>query len=65
MFIKKIQSDGIIEKLNFRVVVRGDLQNKGLIGDTWSPTPYIRNLTYFLADDVKHKSIVHQLDFIG
>ena len=46
-------------------MVRGDLQNKGLIGDTWSPTAYMRTLTYFLEDTVKHKSIVHQLDFIG
>ena len=25
----------------------------------------MRTLNYFLADAVKHKSIVHQLDFIG
>ena len=33
-----IQSDGSIDKLKLRIVVRGDLQNKDLIGDTWSPT---------------------------
>ena len=30
-----IQSDGSIEKLKLRIVVRGDLQNKELVGDTW------------------------------
>ena len=29
-----IQSDGIIDKLNLRIVVRGYLQNKELVGDT-------------------------------
>ena len=32
---------------------------------TWSPTASMRNLKYFLADASKHKSRVHQLDFIG
>ena len=36
-----------------------------MVGDTWSPTASMRNLKYFLADAAKHKSIVHQLDFIG
>ena len=61
----KIQSDGSLDKLKFRIVVRGDLQNKELIGDTWSPTASMRNLKYFLADATKHKAIVHQLYFIG
>ena len=34
----KIQSDGSLDKLKLRIVVRGDLQNKEMIGDTWSPT---------------------------
>ena len=46
-------------------MVRGDLQNKELVGDTWSPTSSMRNLKYFLADATKHKSGAHQLDFIG
>ena len=46
-------------------MVRGDLQNKGLIGETWSSTASMRTLKYFLADASKHKAIVHQLDFIG
>ena len=60
----KIQSDGSIDKLRLRIVVRGDLQNKELVGDTWSPTSSMRTLKYFLADATKHKAIFHQLDFI-
>ena len=36
-----------------------------MVGDTWSPTSSMRDLTYFLEDAAKHKSIVYQLDFIG
>ena len=50
--------------LNLRIVVRGDLNNKKTIGDTWDPTASMRTLKYFLADSAKHKSRVHQLDFI-
>ena len=46
-------------------MVKGDLQNKEMIGDTWSPTDSIRTLKYFLADAAKHKARVHRLDFIG
>ena len=61
----KIQSDGSLDKLKLRIVVRGDLKNKEMIGDTWSPTAYMRTLNYFLADAAKHIARVHQLDFIG
>ena len=61
----KIQSDGSLDKLNLRIVVRGDLHNKEMVGDTWSPIASMRTLKYFLADASKHKAIVHQLDFIG
>ena len=61
----KIQSDGSLDKLKLRIVVRGDLQNKEIVGDTWSPTASTRNLKYFLADAAKRKAIVNQLDFIG
>ena len=61
----KIQSDGSLDKLKLRIVVRGDLQNKEMVGDTWSPTASMRTLKYFLADAAKHKTRVHQLDFIG
>ena len=62
---KKIQSDGSLDKLKLRIVVRGDLQNKEIIGDTWSPTASMRTLSYFLEDAAKHKTRVHQLYFIG
>ena len=59
----KIQSDGSLDKLKFRIVVKGDLQNKEMFGDNWSPTAYMITLKYFLADAAKHKARV--LDFIG
>ena len=31
----KIQSDGSLDKLNLRIIVRGDLKNKEMVGDTW------------------------------
>ena len=61
----KIQSDGSLDKLKLGIVVKGDLQNKEMVGDTWSPTESMRTLKYFLADAEKHKLRVHQLDFIG
>ena len=61
----KIQSDGIIDKLKLRIVVRGYLQNKELVGDTWSPTASMRTLKYYLSDATKHKARVHKLYFIG
>ena len=60
-----IQSDGSLDKLKLRILVRGDLQNKEMVGDTWSPTASMRTLKYFLADAAKHKVRVHQLYFIG
>ena len=51
--------------IKLRIVVRGDLQNKELFGDTWSPTASMRTLKYFLADATKHKARVRQLDLIG
>ena len=46
-------------------MVRGYLQNKEMVGDTWSPTASMRNYNYFLADAAKRKARVHQLYFIG
>ena len=59
------KSDGSLDRLKLIIVVRGDLQNKELVGDTWSPIASMRNLKYFLADASKHKARVHQLYFIG
>ena len=61
----KIQSDRSLDKLKLRILVRGDLQNKEMVGDTWSPKSSTRNLKYFLADVTKYKASVHQLYFIG
>ena len=60
-----VKYDGSLDKIKLRIVVRGDLQDKELVGDTWSPADSMRTLRYFLADAVKHKSKVHQLYFIG
>ena len=60
----KIQSDGSLDNLKLRIVGRGDLQNKEMVGDTWSPTSSMTTSKYFLADTAKHKARVHQLDFI-
>ena len=65
VYKEKIKSDGSIDKLKLSIAVRGDLKNKDLFGDTWSPTASMKNLKYFLEDSVKHKARVHQLDFIG
>ena len=61
----KIRSDGSLDKLKLRILVRGYLQNNEMVGDTWSPTSSMRTLNYFLAYVAKHKARVHQLDFIG
>ena len=54
----KIQSDGTIDKLKLRIVVRGDLQNKDVMGETWSPTASLRTVKFFLADAARHKARV-------
>ena len=60
----KIQAEGNLDKLKLRIVVRGHLQNKELVGDTWSPTASMIFLKHFLADATKQKVRFHQLDFI-
>ena len=60
----KIQSDGSLDKLKLVVVVKGDLWNKELVRDTFSPTASMRNLKYLLAYATKQKARVDQLDFI-
>ena len=61
----KIKSDGILDKLKLRILVRGDLNNNELVGDNWSPTASMMTLKYFLADATQHKARVRQLYFIG
>ena len=50
-----IQSDGSLDKFNMRIVVRGYLRNKKFVGDTWSPTAFMRTLKYLLEDASKKK----------
>ena len=64
VYKETIQSDGGLDKLKMRVVVRGDLHNKELIGYTWSPTASMRTFKYFLVYAVKHTAYVEKLDFI-
>ena len=42
----KTQSDGVLDQIKLRIVVRGDLQNKVLVGYTWSPTAYEESETF-------------------
>ena len=60
-----IQYYGSLDKLKLIIVVRGDFQNKEMLGDTWATTASISSIKYFLADAAKHKSRVHQFYFIG
>ena len=55
VYKSKIQSDESLYKLNLIIIGRGDLQNKKLVGDTWSPIAYMRTLKYFLVDVTKQK----------
>ena len=64
LFKAKMQSDGILDKLKLIIVVRKDLHNKEMIGDTWDPTASTRTLNYYLVNDIKQKATVYQLDFI-
>ena len=65
VYKSKIQSDGSLEILKFRIVVIVYLNNKEIIGYNWDSTESMRNLKFFLSYVSKHKAIVHQLDLIG
>jgi hypothetical protein len=64
-FRVKILSDGSLDKLKTRIVVRGDLQSKNLTEDKWLPTASFRVLKMFLAHASRTKTRVKQLDFVG
>ena len=38
IYKSNIQSDRSLDKLKFRIVVRGNFHNKEMIGETWDPT---------------------------
>ena len=65
LYKENIQYYLSIDKLKLTIIVRGDLQNKEIIGDTWYPKVTIITLNYLLLNDYKHKEKVHQLYFIG
>ena len=54
IYKEKIQHDVSIDKLKLIFVVRGDLHNKEIIGDTWGTTASMRTLKYFLAYHVNN-----------
>ena len=59
-----IQSYGSLDKPKLRILVRIYLQNKELVGYTWSPTSSMRSLKFFLEDATEHKEMVHKLEII-
>jgi len=65
IFKVKVKSEGLLDKLKTRLVVRGDLQDKNITEDKWSPTASFRSLKMFLAHACKVKAWVKQLDFVG
>jgi hypothetical protein len=64
IFKVKINSDGSLDKLKTRIVVRGHLQS-GVVKDKWSATALFHSLKIFLAHASRLKARVKQLDFIG
>jgi len=59
--VVKLRSDGTLDKLKNRLVVRGDMQ-KNLDEDKWSPTASFRALKLFLAHAARLKV---RVDFVG
>jgi hypothetical protein len=64
-FKVKVKSDGLLDKLKARLVVRGDLQDKNITEDKWSPAASFCSLKMFLAHACRIKARVKQLDFVG
>ena len=65
VYKSKIQYDGSRDKLKLIIVVRGDLQKKESIVDTWDPSASMITLKYLLVNTSNNKARVHQLYFIG
>jgi len=61
----KVKNNGSLDKFKMRLVVRGDLQDKNVKEDKWSPTASFHSLKMFLAHACRIKARVKQLDFIG
>ena len=62
---ENIKSDGSLDKLMLIIFFIGNLKTKEIIVYTWVTTESMRNLGYLLAYAAKHKTRVHQFDFIG
>jgi len=60
IFKVKVKSDGSLDKLKTRLVVRGDLRDKHITEDKWSPTASFRSLKMFLAHASRLKTRVKQ-----
>jgi len=65
IFKVKVKSNGSLDKLKTRLVIRGDLQNGQLLEDKWSPTASFCSLKMFMAHAARLKCQVKQLDLIG
>jgi hypothetical protein len=65
IFKVKVKSDGSLDKLKTRLVVRGDLQDKNITEDKWSPTASFWSLKMFLTHASRLKVRVRPLDFVG
>jgi hypothetical protein len=65
IFKVKVKSNGLLDKLKTRLVVRGDLQDKNITKDKWSPSASFYSLKMFLAHTCKLKAWVKELDFVG
>jgi hypothetical protein len=62
--VVKLWSNGTLDRLKNRLVVRGDLQ-KNVEEDTWSPTASFWALKLPLAHAARLKVRVRRLDFVG
>ena len=58
-------TQGTLEKLKARIVVRGDIQKTTTNEDPWSGTVASRTMKLFLATAAKLKKAVKQIDFIS
>ena len=59
----KLNSHGGLDKIKVRVCLRDDMQIKDEL-NPWSPTASSRLLRCFIADAIKNKAQIFQLDFI-
>ena len=44
IFKVKVKSDGLLDKLKTQLVVHGNLQDKNITEDKWSPTASFRHM---------------------